>query len=193
MVNQEISITRSHSTMKPRVTDASLAWFECAESGRVYLGVGDRTPSSVSDNWRSPVNELPYRVFESSPSSSESGFQRIETKKDSELNLLNYQILGGFNNNAMEVYWNTNEESGELLWVALKTFTGYQLKYVTVGKKQPLIFAFADEDAYAYCDYSPCKECVFRCKHGFVLYAFFTKIGIVEKLCDRMHKDYVSQ
>ena len=92
----------------------------------------------------------------------------------------------------MEVFWRDSEDFGSLLWVALKTFTGFQLKYLTEGKNPPLVFALADEDAYSYCDYSPCKECVFRCKSGFVLYAYFTKAGLVEMACDRMKEDYVS-
>ena len=41
-------------------------------------------------------------------------------------------------------------------WFGLKTFTGMQHKYVTPKKWPPVVFALADEDAFAYCDKNPC-------------------------------------
>lgn len=94
--------------------------------------------------------------------------------------LLDYSIVGGYNNNAVELSWRIDEDAYALQWAALKTFTGMQLKYVTPKKRSPLIFALADEDAYVYCDESPCLECIFMCKRGFVLYARIRGLGIVK-------------
>lgn len=88
-----------------------------------------------------------------------------------------YSIVGGYNNNAVELSWRIDDAAYSLQWAALKTFTGMQLKYVTPKKRSPLIFALADEDAYVYCDESPCLECVFMCKRGFVLYAHVNGLG----------------
>lgn len=93
---------------------------------------------------------------------------------------LDYSIVGGYNNNAVELSWRIDDPAYSLQWAALKTFTGMQLKYVTPKKRSPLIFALADEDAYVYCDESPCLECVFMCKRGFVLYARINGLGIVK-------------
>ncbi|MPN48296.1 hypothetical protein SDC9_195903 [bioreactor metagenome] len=92
---------------------------------------------------------------------------------------LSYEVVGGFNANALRVYWTTSSKEGTPRWLALKTFTGLQLKYVIPGKKPPLVFAFADEDAYAYCDEDPCLSCTFHCKRGFVLYAYLEDCGLV--------------
>lgn len=93
---------------------------------------------------------------------------------------LDYSIVGGYNNNAVEFSWRIDDPAYSLQWAALKTFTGMQLKYVTPKKRSPLIFALADEDAYVYCDESPCLECIFMCKRGFVLYARINGLGIVK-------------
>lgn len=99
---------------------------------------------------------------------------------------LAYAIVGGYDANAVEVRWRIAKgtagpdgRSVTLRWVMLKTFTGLQVKYPLPGKRPPLVFALADEDAYVYCDEPTCRECTFRCKQGFVLYAAFDGLGIV--------------
>lgn len=97
-----------------------------------------------------------------------------------------YAIVGGYDANAVEVRWFIPDKAAApdgrplaLRWVMLKTFTGLQVKYPLPGKRPPLVFALADEDAYVYCDEPTCQECTFRCKQGFVLYAAFDGLGIV--------------
>lgn len=187
MVERAISVTRTHATVKPRVTAAPLAWFCDAASADVFLGVGADVPAAVSDKGRVQINELPYRTF--GDEACGGALRRLTPAADAPA-WVDYTFVGGFDNNAMEVSWGSTAPDDELLWVALKTFTGMQLKYALPGKAAPLLFAFADEDAYCYCDYSPCKECVFRCKNGFVVQAFFTKSGLVERGCDRMDDAY---
>lgn len=89
---------------------------------------------------------------------------------------LDYRILGGYNNNVVECSWRITSDRYDIAWAALKTFTGTQMKYVLPGKRPPLLFALADEDAYVYCDESPCLECTFMCKRGFVLYVGITDL-----------------
>ena len=199
MINQEISVTRSRATMKPRVTQADLPFFYDTAHHNVYLGIGSDSPAYQSDTWRSRVNELPYALFWQADNSTyeEKGFETALPQTLSTLNYsnspgelnLDYEFVGGFNNNAMRVTWN-HRESGDVLWVVLKTFTGIQIKYVIPDKEPEVMFAFADEDAYCYCDYSPCEECVFRCKHGFVLYAYCGDGMLVRQPCDRMSQEF---
>ena len=87
-------------------------------------------------------------------------------------------IVGGFDENALRVYWTSNEGAAPR-WIALKTFMGSQLKYVMPDKQPPLVFALGDEDAYAYCDEDPCVCCTFHCKRGFEIYAYVDGIGLV--------------
>ncbi|KRM32842.1 hypothetical protein FC83_GL000246 [Agrilactobacillus composti DSM 18527 = JCM 14202] len=92
-----------------------------------------------------------------------------------------YQIIGGFNNNCVEVTLSDellNSESHHIEWVCLLTFTGFQFKYIVHNSKKKLLFALADEDAYAYCGKDPCEECRFKCKNGFAVYASWGKEGI---------------
>lgn len=88
---------------------------------------------------------------------------------------------------AVIVTWKIQDPSRyRIRWVALKTFTGMQLKYIMPKKFPPLVFALAAEDAFAYCNKIPCEECAFRCKSGFELYALIEGIGIVKRSMDRI-------
>ena len=60
----------------------------------------------------------------------------------------------------MECSWRISDDRFRIQWIALKTFTGSQLKYVLPKKRSPLLFALADEDAYVYCDKDVCLESV---------------------------------
>lgn len=190
-MNQLISPTRSYSTTKPRVTAADLSFFIDHKEALVFLGVGNNQTAWRSDNLRSTINELPYSAFESIEL-FKGNLYKIEQSECNDEFDLDYRIVGGFNNNAIEVFWKTPSSNDELVWISLKTFAGVQLKYIFPDCNNSIIFAFAGEDAYCYCDYSPCKECVFRCKHGFVLYAY-SKVGkLIKKPCNRLSDEYRS-
>lgn len=105
--------------------------------------------------------------------------------------LINYRIVGGFNDNAIEVSWKIVEEKehDSIEWIYIKTFTGGQLKYVTNPTKTSFIFALADEDAYVYCDEDPCLECTFRCKRGFEIYAYL-KSSLIKIPIERMQANW---
>lgn len=82
---------------------------------------------------------------------------------------LYYDVVGGFNENCIRVFW-----SGEApRWLYLDTFSGGQYMELRAKRRPPAVFALAGEDAYAYCDKDPCQMCSFRCKNGFMLYAFY--------------------
>ena len=102
---------------------------------------------------------------------------------------VDYKIVGGFNNSAVQVFWKTERPE----WIMLKTFTGGYLKYVGEKKNPPLVFPLSDEDAYVYCDRQECERCVFRCKLGFVAYLYFRRQGLVEVPLDRMSEYFKSR
>lgn len=112
-----------------------------------------------------------------------------------------YQIVGGYNDNAIRISWKTKSGKKQSSkdsplyekplnikpeWIYLKTFTGGCLKYVAETKRPPVVFALADTDAFAYCDEDPCLECVFRCKRGFVIYVYAKETGLIEVPIDKM-------
>lgn len=205
MSSKAFSNTRTKSTWKPRVNDADLPFYErvCRNGNtdaqkeaegqhEFFLGLGTNEAAFLSEPGRNPVFNLPYASPEYASPESNAGellFNHSEFAHSAALISLedlpegislNYSIVGGYNNNAIEVSWSIDAPTYRLQWIALKTFTGMQLKYLTPKKKAPVIFALADEDAYVYCDENPCLECVFMCKRGFVIYANVAGLGIVK-------------
>ncbi len=101
--------------------------------------------------------------------------ERLLTKPAEKLpddRTLSYDIVGGLNENCVRVFWEGKKPD----WLYLETFTGGQ--YMYIKKRPPAVFALAGEDAYAYCDKDPCEKCSFRCKNGFVLYAWYEGEGL---------------
>lgn len=174
MAERTYSITRTRATWKPRVTEDDLPFFQCSSCGRVHLGLTGSLPGVFSGGLRNPLAEPPYaRDLQDEDGCCAKDLPRmpfVELENLPKGLKLDYRILGGFNNNAIECSWEVSNERFAVRWAALKTFTGSQMKYVLPKKRSPLLFALADEDAYVYCDESPCLECTFMCKRGFVLY-----------------------
>lgn len=186
MAEKTYSITRTKATWKPRVTSADLPFFLQGES--TLLGMAGPSPASFSDPGRNPIAELPYA------DAAAEGAQGLMQPEDLPAGMsFDYAILGGYNNNAVKISWSIADERYKLSWVALKTFTGFQVKYVLPKKRSPLVFALADEDAYVYCDESPCLECVFMCKRGFVAYACVENLGIVRLPLERASAHWESR
>ena len=189
---REYSNTRTKATWKPRVQDADLRFVTCPDRGATYLGVGSGERVHLSEPGRNPVFNLPYASMDFDDGSCEApSFLGVEDLPAGVS--LDYAIVGGYNNNAIEFSWRVNDPENAPLWVALKTFTGFQVKYLTPKKRSPLIFALADEDAYVYCDESPCLECIFMCKRGFVLYACLDNLGIVRIPLERASAHWESR
>ena len=191
MVEREFSATRSKAAWKPRVTESDVPFFRCPTCGQVYQGVTTGAEIELSGEGTSKVVELPYQNMAAPHCSScQTDMERIPLVDVEDLPegvKLDFQFRGGFNANCVKVKWSIKMGLPYTLeWVALKTFTGTQLKYVTPKKYSPLTFAFADEDAYCYCDSDPCEECMFRCKYGMAAYAFLNGIGLVRMGFDRM-------
>ena len=115
--------------------------------------------------------------------------EKLEPRRPEEVKEVieaDYQITGGYNDNAVKVSWKRKPYGSHPEWVYLKTFTGGYLKYISDGKRSPVVFALADTDAFCYCDEDPCLECVFRCKRGFTAYLHDPEAGLVELPLDKM-------
>lgn len=177
--------TRTRATWKPRVAENDLLFCTAQDGSNIFLAVSGQQESSYEGTHRSRLFIPDYAAIDTAslPDCLEAP-DRYPTPEEAGV-VLEYKIVGGFETNALRVSWE-NPDGGKLRWVALKTFTGIQIKYVQPGKFPPIVFAFADEDAYVYCDRDICAECSFKCKSGFMLYGYFEGIGIVAKPLSRV-------
>lgn len=167
VIEQRYSPRRSRATRKPSVTCPETVFYRCPKCGQV-------------------IQQLDRPREGGTLICCGTAMERLEPKQLAELPAgmrLDHRIVGGYNDNAVEFIW---DGPCQLEWVFLRTFTGGCIKYPPPKKRPPIIFSLADEDAYAYCDESPCLECVFRCKRGFILYAYLSGVGLVELPIDRM-------
>lgn len=188
MIKQEYSKTRTRATWKPRVTAEDIPFFSDEASQTTFVGIAGATDVYQTGTGRTLVAELPYAHLE--PNVDEAQPRKITLIDESDLPeeiTMTYRIDGGFNNNCILFSWSIGPDAPyKLSWVALKTFTGMQMKYLLPKKRPPMVFALADEDAFAYCNKIPCEECAFRCKSGFAIYACFEGLGIVRMALDRI-------
>lgn len=169
MAKQEFSPLRSRASRKPWPECPDIVLYRCRQCGGLYQALG-----SGSGPGPACCGAAMERLAPVSPGGL------------APLVFLEYKIVGGFNNNAVQVFWETQEASARPAWIMLRTFTGSYIKYVAPQKAPPLIFPLSDEDAYVYCDRPECERCVFRCKKGFVIYAYSPSLGLVELGLDKV-------
>ena len=148
---------RSTAAVKPRVTSPEPAFYALGSGETLVALRGGDVPAAQRLEARSADETLPE-------------------------NALHYDITGGLNENCVRVLW--AEEKPR--WLCLRTYTGAQYMDLEAKKRPPAVFALAGDDAYAYCDKNPCEMCSFRCKNGFVLFAFFEKYGLVRLELNRI-------
>lgn len=186
----EFSVTRTHATWKPRVTAHSVPFYHCTECGAVVQGVDCADGNTlINDGERSLIFEPAYTHEHITLSCCGKPMELLEAQPASTVGdrfKVDYEICGGMNNNAVRVEWRSLDATCTPRWFALKTFTGVQTKYVQPKKWPPIVFALADEDAFAYCDKNPCVECTFRCKRGMEIYSYVDSLGLVVLPLDRM-------
>ena len=91
-----------------------------------------------------------------------------------------FKVFGGFENNALRVKIHSDSP---VSWIYCKSFQGGQLKYLNRKNANTAIFAFAEDDAYVYCDRDVCRmgneHCQFQCKRGTVIYAYAEDAGLL--------------
>lgn len=169
MKKQVYSPLRSRATKKPMPQCPDIVVYQCCNCGKQFRLLG-------------------YNVPEVEPFCCREQMQLLSPVAPEEIGVhIDYEIVGGYNENAVQVFWGAEDLP---VWVLLKTFTGSYIRYVTPKKVPPMVFPLADEDAYVYCDENPCLKCVFRCKRGFQIYAYFKNKGLVELPLDQMSAHY---
>jgi hypothetical protein len=184
---KEFSITRTRASFKPRVSEEDIPFFN-DEAGNILVGLSGDAGVELTDRPPIECRHLPYANLNAGESGAGAGCAQAKLLTEADLPEkmeLDYQINGGFNNNCIIVTWDDTPEH-KLEWVLMKTFTGTQMKYALPKKRNRMVFALADEDAFVYCNKEPCVECGFRCKNGFVLYASFKGLGVVRKPVERI-------
>jgi hypothetical protein len=160
---------RSRAARKPSVQCPKVIFYRCEVCGSICQRTGwAETESGIS----CCGEEMEVLVPVSSRDLGSAGS-------------MSYRIVGGYNDNAVQVFFHM-EKGYELEWLYLRTFTGGYMKYIMPGKRPPCVFALADEDAFSYCDESPCLECTFWCKRGFVVYGYVKGLGLVEMPLDQV-------
>lgn len=177
-----VSPTVSKAPWKPRVFDKPVPFFGSSNHQNILIGIQGVGQTGFVGNNRRPTIKLPYDPFPTSSSCPIESLDRLHIHDYEEIRdqiNLSYDVVGGSDANALRVYWTVSEKTYTPCWIALKTFTGLQVKYVLPHKRPPIIFALADEDAYTYCSEDPCTTCTFRCKRGFEAYVYIDRIGVV--------------
>jgi hypothetical protein len=170
MSDQQFGPRRSKAARKPWPECPDIVIYRCSHCDGLYQGLGYEAPMLGPTCCGVSMERLEPRDPADSPSAI----------------AVDYKIVGGFNQSAVQVFWKTATPARKPEWVLLKTFTGSSIKYVTMKKSSPVVFALADEDAYVYCGRHVCQRCSFRCKMGFVAYIFFKDEGLFEMPLEKM-------
>lgn len=174
MEEKEFSPLRSKASRKPWPECPNIVIYRCTHCGRLYQNLDYDVPSQEPACCSEPMEQLqPQHLEEVGP----------------DINV-DYKIVGGHNQNAVQVFWEMKRPEDRIEWVLLKTFTGSYIKYVSSKKRPPIVFSLADEDAYVYCDEDPCLQCVFRCKRGFIIYVYSKTKGLLEVPLEKMSAQY---
>ena len=178
MIEQTFGPRRCRDSKKPPSDQCpGVSFYRCENCGSLFLITGDNTHSEKE------IFCCGIKTVHLIPDSPDLVKDKIT---------LDYKITGGYNDNAVKVYWEAKKTEYIPEWIYLKTFTGGYLKYVSKAKRPPLVFSLADTDAFAYCDEDPCLECVFRCKRGFVIYSYSRETGLTYVPLDKMTAQWQS-
>lgn len=113
----------------------------------------------------------------------------LQVNHDKELwedHRIEFTVFGGFEKNAINIRIGGGihpmEEDHRIKWVYVRGAQGEQFKYLPLRAFAKVNVAFADEDAYAYCDRPICRmgreHCHFQCKRGLEIYAYCTRHGL---------------
>jgi len=175
-----MSGTRSRSFWKPRIAPVDVPFYRCSSCGAISMGVSDGRGIATLEHGRAPLHELPYQRIRNIPSCCGNPMDILAARPFGEIPGISVEarFIGGYDANALRLTWSTPEHN-PFEWICVRTFSGMQMHYVPERDPGYAIFAFADEDAYCYCDKSPCESCTFLCKRGFTVYAYATEIGLL--------------
>lgn len=158
MSAENTALLRCKLPRKPWIKRAEARFFRCTQCGRIFHEF---------------VPEFPYPPYDKGqdckvlPSCCAHEMTPLEPMPAGDE--LQYEIFGGFNNNAIRAIWLGQTPQ----WILLQTYTGASLKQIPPAKKSPALFPLADEDAYVYCDREQCVKCLYCCKKSCSLFYYF--------------------
>lgn len=170
MAEQEFGPLRSREGRKPWPQCPDIMIYRCRHCTGLYQKLGYDPPVQLPVCCGAPMERL----------------QPLNPREALSAPAVDYKIVGGFNQSAVQVFWETKQPECKPEWILLKTFTGGYIKYITLQKRPPAVFPLSDEDAYVYCDRSICEECLFRCKRGFIIYMYSKTWGLLELPLEKM-------
>lgn len=158
MSAEQSSLLRCKLPRKPWIKRAEARFYRCAHCGRIFHEFVPEFPYPPYDDGQG-CKALPYCCGEAM-----QPLCPMPARED-----LEYDIFGGFNNNAIRALWTGAPPQ----WILLQTYTGACLKQLPPAKKPPVLFPLADEDAYVYCDRDQCAKCLYCCKKSCALFYYF--------------------
>lgn len=156
-IEQKMGPCRCRESVKPRLLRQPKSFFRCGKCNAIYSSWTEGQAKELICCGE-PAQQLVPQAADELPSDIK----------------LSYDIVGGFNENCIRVFWSGTAPA----WLYLETYTGGQSILLSSKKRPPAVFGLAGEDAYAYCEEDPCLKCTFRCKNGFVLYAYYNELGL---------------
>lgn len=169
---------------KPWIKHAVLHFWHCKNCARLLHEYLSEDHSAVTCTAPSPAPECcghPMQLLQPQPVQGATNLLNLD-----------YEIVGGFNNNAIRVRWNTATDTPPL-WIALQTYTGVYLKHISPTKLPPVVFPLADEDAYAYCDKDVCEQCLYCCKKGCTIYAYTGEHIMITLTMDKISQYFLQK
>ena len=104
MIEQKYTITRTRATWKPRVTDADMPFFT-DKDGNTLVALSGDADAVYTGTGRTLVENPPTRILTMPSESNNNPIDFIEVEDLPEGIELDYQISGGFNNNAVYFKW----------------------------------------------------------------------------------------
>ena len=115
----EYSPTRTHATWKPRVTSAHIPYFHCTECGAVVQGIDGAVDNQlINDGERSLILMPSYAHVEYQLTCCGKPMEQLQPITAAEVEdrfKLNYQIMGGLNNNCVKIDWRSVDSTCKLV------------------------------------------------------------------------------
>ena len=120
MIEQVFGPCRSRATTKPRQQHPDPVFYRCSQCEHIVqltalLDPGQTTAPPCCSMLMEQLTPLPTEALPEGIT-------------------LDYKIVGGYNNNAVQLHWNCSAPFLRPSWVYLKNYTGGQLRYIDEKK-----------------------------------------------------------
>ena len=110
----EISPTRTHATWKPGVIEDPIPFYSCSECSAVFVGIDGGNGPRFEATADVPSSRLPYAPAPDPATACGGFFERLATAdaaSQADRIELSYDVVGGFDSNALRVFWDVREEA----------------------------------------------------------------------------------